>query len=99
MAKKKNTATIEATSLQPKVAEGKEIIALVDSLDKANQIANELNITLIRFELGVATYHTTKDPVAIVKDGKNRGYEIGLNTIQDLIGPVDNKIVFLNRLN
>ena len=92
--KKKNIAVVESNPVQPQIAEGEEIMALVDSIEKANQIANELGIALVKFSQGVATYHTTKDPVTVVQNGRNRGYDVGLNTIQNLIEPINNRLNF-----
>lgn len=92
--KKKKTVTVTAEQFEPKIKEGEELLALVDSEAKANEIAKNLNISLVQFTLGVATYHTTEDPFSVVEKARVKGYQIGVNTIQELIKPVNGKISF-----
>lgn len=64
-------------------AEGKELLALVDTEEEARQIAEIYEIEFVQFANGVATYHTEEAPGAVVERGRENGWpEISVNYIR-----------------
>lgn len=60
--------------------DGTEVIALADSEEQAQQIAELYGITLKSYSLGVAVYTTDKDITALIQMGKENNYpELALN--------------------
>ena len=55
-------------------AEGQELLCLVESEEKAQEIADMYGIQLVSFTNSVATFHTEEDPMAVINMGKEKGY-------------------------
>ena len=90
--KKKKTIVVESGQLSADIAEGREIMALVDSQKKAEGIADSLNIEFIEFNQGIAVYHTKENPSDVVKRGRSMGYDICINHVTPLIVPIKTTI-------
>lgn len=60
---------------------GVELIALVDSEEEAQEVANLYGITLKSYSLGVAVYYaTSQEPQTIIQMGIDKGYpQLSLN--------------------
>ena len=61
-------------------ADGKELLALVETEEEAMQIAEIYAIELVGFSNGVATYHTEEAPGTVVERGKENDWpEVFIN--------------------
>ncbi|MBR5420065.1 MAG: hypothetical protein IK115_02835 [Lachnospiraceae bacterium] len=66
--------------------EGRELIALTDSEEEAQLIADQYGITLVVYAQGVATFHTEEDPQEVIKRGEENDLpKLYLNTTHELI--------------
>ena len=67
------------------VAKGSELYCLVDTEEKAKEIAKLYGIELVEFSVGVATFHTEQDPNEVIRRGKENGWpELAINQIMHL---------------
>ena len=82
--KKPDTAMVTPTPIEDYVA-GAELLCITDSEAKAKEIADMYGIELVEFSYGVATFHTTEDPRAVIERGKEKGYpELSINGYSEL---------------
>lgn len=51
-----------------------QLIASVETLQEAELIAKLYGITLVKYNLKVATYHTDQDPQLLIQLGEEKGY-------------------------
>ena len=66
-------------------AKGQELLCLVASQEKAQEIADMYGIKLVSFTDGVATFHTEEDPMTVINMGKEKGYpDLELNHVTTL---------------
>ncbi len=73
------TESIETGQGQEAV-EGMELICLADEKEQAEDIADKYGIELVRFENGVASFHTDEDPQKVIDRGKEKGWpELSIN--------------------
>ena len=82
MAKKKKN-TVDSLIVRP--AQGEELMSLVDTQEAAEKLAKDVGITLVTFAQGVATYTTNEDLQTVIMRGKDLGYNISINSINELI--------------
>ncbi len=61
-------------SEQMEVAEGAELFCMVDTQQEAEEIAAQYGIELVRFEAGVATFHTEGDWSEVIREGEEQGW-------------------------
>lgn len=61
------------------------LVALVDTQEEAQEIAELYGITLVSYENGVAAYHTDEDPFEVIARGNENGYpQLSINLIRTL---------------
>lgn len=67
------------------IAEGRELLALVDTQEEAEEIASLYEIELVDFAEGVAVYTTDESPRDVVLRGKEAGYpNISINFVRQI---------------
>ena len=72
-------------SMAEDIAEGAELFCLADTQADAEQIASLYGIELESYSYGVATFHTTEDPHAVIERGRAKGYpHIEINHVNTL---------------
>ncbi len=65
---------------------GEELLCLADSKEEAQKIADMYGIELVKYGMGVATFHTEEDPYEVIARGKKEGYpELSLNGISTIM--------------
>ena len=70
-----------STPMMQDYAKGEELCCIAESLDEAQKIAQDYGIELVRYNDGVAVFHTEDNPYDVVKSGKKKGYtELSVNT-------------------
>lgn len=61
------------------------LIALVDTQEEAQKIAELYGIVLVSYENGVAVYQTDEDPFDVIAGGEEHGYpQLSINFIRTL---------------
>lgn len=61
------------------------LMALVDTQEEAQEIAELYGITLVSYENGVAVYQTDEDPFQVIARGDENGYpQLSINLIRTL---------------
>lgn len=64
---------------------GEELLCLTESEEEAKAIAEQYGIELVRFEYGVATFHTERDPAELIAEGREQGWaELSVNGYKQL---------------
>lgn len=62
-----------------------QLIGLADTEEQAQEIAEQYGITLVSYDMGVATYHSEENPLEVINRGKENGYpELSLNHVQSV---------------
>jgi hypothetical protein len=64
----------DAGSEGGKVSSSEPLMAMVDSEEEAQELADACGITLISYQYGIATYDTAEDPEEVVKRSAEKGY-------------------------
>lgn len=54
----------------PSYADGRELIASVKSQEEAQELAELYGIELVKFQSGVASFHTEENPVNVIARGE-----------------------------
>ena len=77
----KDTAPEENPAQAPeKISENTPLMAEAESLEEAQALAGLYGITLVEFELGLATFATEEDPKAVIRRGQENNWpELTLN--------------------
>lgn len=68
------TAEAQATAAAPSVAPGEELMASCASREEAEALASLYGVELVRYDYGVASFHTTEDPAAVIRRGEEKGW-------------------------
>lgn len=63
-----------AAKEEPAASAGRELIALAESEEEAEDIAAQYGIELISFSYGVAVFHTEEDPESVIARGEENGW-------------------------
>lgn len=83
-------AEISEVEIQPIQTVENSLVALVDTQEEADEIAEQYGIVLASYENGVATYHTEEDPYDVIARGEENGYhELSVNLIRRLADEED----------
>ena len=70
---------------QPLQTAENSLMALVDTQEEADEIAEQYGITLVSYENGVAVYHTEENPYDVITRGQENGYhELSVNLTRRL---------------
>ena len=78
------TVTVSQTGRKDDIVKGGELICSADDEAQAREIAGLYGIELVRFEYGVATFHTDDDPAAVIQKGKDNGWkELSVNRMKE----------------
>lgn len=78
---------VSAIEISPSsnIAEGEELMCLVETEAEAKEIAKQYGITLVKCEYGVATFHTEESLTDVIERGKKEGYkELSINYTMSL---------------
>lgn len=65
---------IDESSITPIEMAEDQLMALTDTEEQAQEIADLYGITLVSYEMGVAVYHTEEDPLEVIARGQDNGY-------------------------
>lgn len=65
---------IDESSITPIEMAEDQLMALTDTEEQAQEIAELYGITLVSYEKGVAVYHTEEDPLEVIARGQEKGY-------------------------
>ena len=61
-------------NIREQAAEGKELIAVTETREKAEEIAEQYGIELVEWSSAVACFHTEEDPWTVIRRGEERGW-------------------------
>lgn len=64
------------TGTAPTVNGEAPLIAQADTLEDAQAIADQYGITLVEYDLGVATFYTEEDPQTVIDRGIRNGWPV-----------------------
>lgn len=65
---------IDESNIRPIEMAENQLMALTDTEEQAQEIAEQYGITLVSYEMGVAVYHTEEDPLEVIARGQEKGY-------------------------
>lgn len=65
---------IESEHSSGAVSEAEPLMALVDTREEAEAIAQQYGITFVSFRDGIATFYTDEDPEQVISRGRENGY-------------------------
>lgn len=84
------TVELDQVEMQPIQTATNSLVALVDTQEEAEEIAEQYGITLTSYENGVAVYHTEEDPYNVIARGQENGYhELSVNLTRRLVNEVE----------
>lgn len=75
--------TESALTGEDSISKEEPLLALAESREEAQSIAELYGIELVQWGFGVGTYHTEEDPKAVIQRGLENGWpELSLNYIE-----------------
>ena len=81
---------LDQVEMQPMQTAENSLMALVDTQEEAEEIAEQYGISLTSYENGVAVYHAEEDPYDVIARGQENGYhELSVNLIRRLDDAVE----------
>lgn len=73
---------LDQSQMEPLELAENQLMALADTEEQAQEIAEQYGITLVSYEGGTAVYHTEEDPFSVIVRGQENGYpELSLNYV------------------
>lgn len=76
---------IEAGEGEPTMVAEDQLMAMTDTEEMAQEIADQYGIELTSFENGIAVYHTEEDPFEVIARGQANGYaQLSINFVRTM---------------
>lgn len=76
---------IEAGEGEPTMVAEDQLMAMTDTEEMAQEIADQYGIEMTSFENGIAVYHTEEDPFEVIARGQANGYaQLSINFVRTM---------------